>query len=71
MKVTDELGDDEHPEFSDDEEERAYFAALKQKQKNEKAKCTEDVPQKRQRMGKKFVIRFFSVIRCNYHTYQI
>ena len=31
MKATDELGDDEHPEFSDDEEERAYYAALKEK----------------------------------------
>ncbi|XP_015587720.1 H/ACA ribonucleoprotein complex non-core subunit NAF1 [Cephus cinctus] len=49
MKGTDVGGDDEHPEFSDDEEERAYYEKLK-KQKNEKTnKQTPDVPSKRKR----------------------
>ncbi|XP_074111037.1 uncharacterized protein LOC141535126 [Cotesia typhae] len=34
MKASDDVGEDEHPEFSDDEEEKAYYASLKQKQRN-------------------------------------
>ncbi|XP_008555925.1 H/ACA ribonucleoprotein complex non-core subunit NAF1 [Microplitis demolitor] len=34
IKATDDVGEDEHPEFSDDEQEKAYFASLKQRQRN-------------------------------------
>ncbi|XP_034943751.1 H/ACA ribonucleoprotein complex non-core subunit NAF1 [Chelonus insularis] len=36
MKASDDVGEDELPEFSDDEEEKAYYAALKAKKSNNK-----------------------------------
>lgn len=48
MKATEEISDQEHPEFSDDAEEKAYYASLNKKPK-EKAK---NVPNKRQKTSK-------------------
>ncbi|KAG7200310.1 hypothetical protein KM043_017774 [Ampulex compressa] len=48
MKGFDTTGDDESPEFSDDEEERVYYEALKQKQLNKEKNV--DVPHKRKRI---------------------
>ncbi|KAK0098693.1 hypothetical protein PV326_005104 [Microctonus aethiopoides] len=50
IKATDDIGEDEHPVFSDDEEERAYYSSLKQKEIKGKTNVNEnngEIPTKR------------------------
>ncbi len=53
MKAADDVGDDEAPEFSDDEEEQAYLASLKNKTKIDKKSAPGENTSKRRR-GKEF-----------------
>ncbi|KAK0159545.1 hypothetical protein PV327_010948 [Microctonus hyperodae] len=50
IKATDDFGEDEHPVFSDDEEERAYYSSLKQKEIKSKTNLNKnngEIPMKR------------------------
>ncbi|KAJ8686355.1 hypothetical protein QAD02_022149 [Eretmocerus hayati] len=52
MKASDDIGEDEPPEFSDDEQEQAYLASIKYKKGLDKSKSApSEVPNKRRRGG--------------------
>lgn len=60
MKASEDLGEDELPEFSDDEEERAYFAMLKTKQNKTPNKFKAGVGSKRMRTSGIYPFNFLN-----------
>lgn len=56
MKPTDDIGDDEMPEFSDDEEEQAYLASLKNKPPGEKNKASGETANKRRKGNENYFL---------------
>lgn len=52
MKATEDLDDDEVPQFSDDEEERAYYENLKKQPGKPVKRNDSNVPEKRRRTRK-------------------